>query len=144
MDKQRIAEFADTVYRDMAGAMTIGMAYVGQRTGLFAALAKAGAVTPAALAEVTPLGTVYYAFSLFHCMTQSRARRGARRAARGGAAPPRPPPPPPPTPPGAPPPRARPPRRGRSRRSPRAGSCRGSRSRSRSSSPPPPTRRPTA
>ena len=51
MDKQRIASFADTVYRDVAGAMTIGMAYVGLRTGLFSALAESGPVTATALAE---------------------------------------------------------------------------------------------
>lgn len=59
MDKQRIASFAETVYRDMAGAMTIGMGYVGQRTGLFVALAQAGPVTSAALAEATGLQPRY-------------------------------------------------------------------------------------
>ena len=38
MDKQRIGAFAEAVYRDMAGAMAIGMGYIGQRTGLLAGL----------------------------------------------------------------------------------------------------------
>jgi SAM-dependent methyltransferase len=59
VDKKRVAEFAGTVYRDMAGAMTIGMAYLGARTGLFAALAKAGPVTSADLAEATTLQPRY-------------------------------------------------------------------------------------
>lgn len=59
MDKQRIASFADDVYRDVSGAMTIGMAYVGLRTGLFAALAKSGPVTVPALAEQTGLNQRY-------------------------------------------------------------------------------------
>jgi len=59
MDKQRIERFAETVYRDMAGAMSIGMGYLGQRTGLFAAMAKAGPVTSAALAESTNLQPRY-------------------------------------------------------------------------------------
>ncbi len=44
MDKNRIKTFAEQIYRDMAGTMT--------------------------------LGTVYYGFSLFHCMTQSLAEGG--------------------------------------------------------------------
>lgn len=59
MDKQRISQFAETVYRDMAGAMTIGMAYIGQRTGLFNVLAKAGPITPADLADTTNLHPRY-------------------------------------------------------------------------------------
>jgi hypothetical protein len=35
MEKERVAQFAESVYRDMAGAMSIGMGYLGQRTGLF-------------------------------------------------------------------------------------------------------------
>lgn len=59
MDKQRIADFADTIYRDMAGAMTIGMAYLGLKTGLFEALAASGPITPAALAGSTGLQPRY-------------------------------------------------------------------------------------
>ena len=59
MDKQCIASFADNVYRDVAGAMTIGMAYVGLRTGLFAALAESGPITATALAERSGLHLRY-------------------------------------------------------------------------------------
>ncbi|MGE0231791.1 MAG: class I SAM-dependent methyltransferase [Flavobacteriaceae bacterium] len=59
MDKKRIAGFADTVYRDMAGALTIGMAYLGQRTGLFRAMAESGPITPQALATLTGLQQRY-------------------------------------------------------------------------------------
>lgn len=59
MDKQRIATFADTVYRDTAGAMTIAMAYVGLRTGLFTALADGEPVTVAELAERAGLQARY-------------------------------------------------------------------------------------
>ncbi|MDW8368689.1 MAG: class I SAM-dependent methyltransferase [Geminicoccaceae bacterium] len=55
MDKDRIKDFAERVYRDMAGAMAIGMAYLGEKTGLFRALADGAAVSAAALAERTGL-----------------------------------------------------------------------------------------
>ena len=35
MDKTKIRVFADKVHADMAGAMTVGMAYVGVKRGLF-------------------------------------------------------------------------------------------------------------
>ncbi len=59
MDKDRVAKFANTVYRDMAGAMSIGMGYLGQRTGLFSALAEGGPATPSRLAESTGLHPRY-------------------------------------------------------------------------------------
>jgi SAM-dependent methyltransferase len=59
LDKQRIADFADTVYRGMAGTMTIGMAYVGHRTGLFKAMSGTGPVDAATLAETTGLHPRY-------------------------------------------------------------------------------------
>jgi SAM-dependent methyltransferase len=59
MDKERVARFAETVYRDIAGAMSIGMGYLGQRTGLFDALAGAGPVTAAKLADQTGLQRRY-------------------------------------------------------------------------------------
>ena len=59
MDKQRIGAFAEAVYRDMAGAMAIGMGYIGQRTGLFNTLASAGAVSSEELAESTGLHSRY-------------------------------------------------------------------------------------
>jgi len=44
MDKGRVKAFADKVYGDMAGAMAVGMAYVGVKTGLFHAMAGKGYV----------------------------------------------------------------------------------------------------
>ena len=49
MDKDRIRSFADTVYGGMAGAMTMGMAYIGVRKGLFQAMSGKG---PMAVEEV--------------------------------------------------------------------------------------------
>ena len=45
MDKEKTKQAIDKVFRDMAGAMTAGMAYVGTRTGLFRAMAGKGAMT---------------------------------------------------------------------------------------------------
>ena len=45
MDKEKTKQAIDRVFRDMAGAMTAGMAYVGTRTGLFRAMAGKGAMT---------------------------------------------------------------------------------------------------
>ncbi len=59
MDKERIGKFAEAVYRDMAGAMAIGMGYIGQRTGLFDTLASIGAISPSELAEKTGLHSRY-------------------------------------------------------------------------------------
>ena len=42
MDKQRMKTMADRVFRDMAGGMAAGLAYVGAETGLFRALAGKG------------------------------------------------------------------------------------------------------
>lgn len=53
MDKQRIGAFADTVYRDMAGAMAIGMGYLGLKTGLFEAMKDGAPVASGALAART-------------------------------------------------------------------------------------------
>ncbi len=111
MDKDRIRTFAEQVYRDMAGTMTVGMAYIGVETGLFRAMAGNGpmlpedvvaasglqpryveewlkGVTTAGYLEpragdrlednIHPLGTVYYGFSLIHCMTQSLGEGGPR------------------------------------------------------------------
>lgn len=46
MDKQKAKESIDKVFRDMSGAMTAGMAYLGTRTGLFRAMAGKGPMTP--------------------------------------------------------------------------------------------------
>ena len=45
MDKDRVKQFADRAFADMAGAMTTGMAYLGVKTGLFRAMAGKGAMT---------------------------------------------------------------------------------------------------
>jgi len=44
MNKDRVKAFVDKVYGDMAGAMAVGMAYVGVKTGLFRAMAGKGHV----------------------------------------------------------------------------------------------------
>ena len=44
MDKDKIKNFADQVFGDMAGAMTAGMGYGGVKTGLFRAMAGKGAM----------------------------------------------------------------------------------------------------
>ncbi|HSF95988.1 MAG TPA: class I SAM-dependent methyltransferase [Thermohalobaculum sp.] len=59
MDKDRIRGFAEAVYDDMAGAMTVAMAFVGTRTGLFRAMAGKGPMTPAAIAEGSGLQPRY-------------------------------------------------------------------------------------
>lgn len=55
MNKEKAKAFADRIYRDMAGAMAIGMGYLGHKTGLFAALADGRPNDAAALAERTGL-----------------------------------------------------------------------------------------
>jgi len=59
MDKQRIGAFADTVYRDMAGAMAIGMGYLGLKSGLFEAMKDASPRTAEALSTRTGLSPRY-------------------------------------------------------------------------------------
>lgn len=49
MDREKSKAALDKVFRDMAGAMTAGMAFVGTRTGLFRAMAGNG---PMSVAEV--------------------------------------------------------------------------------------------
>jgi 2-polyprenyl-3-methyl-5-hydroxy-6-metoxy-1,4-benzoquinol methylase len=44
MDKERAKRVTEQVFRDMAGAMTAGMVYVGTRTGLFRAMQGKGAL----------------------------------------------------------------------------------------------------
>jgi 2-polyprenyl-3-methyl-5-hydroxy-6-metoxy-1,4-benzoquinol methylase len=45
MDREKTRLAVEKVFRDMAGAMTAGMAYVGTRTGLFRAMAGKGPMT---------------------------------------------------------------------------------------------------
>jgi hypothetical protein len=42
VDKEKAKQALDKVFRDMAGAMTAGMAYVGVKTGLFRVMANRG------------------------------------------------------------------------------------------------------
>ena len=44
MDREKTKRVADQVFRDMAGAMTAGMVYLGTRTGLFRAMQGKGAM----------------------------------------------------------------------------------------------------
>ena len=44
MDREKTKRVAEQVFRDMAGAMTAGMVYVGTRTGLFRAMQGKGAL----------------------------------------------------------------------------------------------------
>jgi ubiquinone/menaquinone biosynthesis C-methylase UbiE len=59
MDKERIGKFANAVYRDMAGAMAIGMGYLGLKSGLFEAMKDGERISAAELAEKTGLTPRY-------------------------------------------------------------------------------------
>lgn len=59
MDKERIGAFANTVYRDMAGAMAIGMGYLGLKSGLFEAMNDGAWVSAQDLSEKTGLNLRY-------------------------------------------------------------------------------------
>lgn len=59
MDKDRIRTFADKVYGDMAGAMAVGMAYVGVKTGLFRAMSGHAAMAAEEVVRATGLQPRY-------------------------------------------------------------------------------------
>ena len=59
MDKERIGKFANAVYRDMAGAMAIGMGYLGLKSGLFNAMKDGAPVMASELVEKTGLTARY-------------------------------------------------------------------------------------
>ena len=59
MDKERIGRFADAVYRDMAGAMAIGMGYLGIKSGLFVAMKDGTPTRSLDLSEKTGLTPRY-------------------------------------------------------------------------------------
>ena len=84
MDKDRILRFADDVYRDMAGAMAIGMAYLGLRTGLFEAMKGAGPLTPAELAGNTGLQERYVEEWLSGMTAAGWLEHGALRLSAAG------------------------------------------------------------
>ena len=53
LDGQLVGEFVERVVRTVTGAATTAMMLLGDRLGLYAAMARAGAVTPAALGGAT-------------------------------------------------------------------------------------------
>ncbi len=59
MDKERIGKFANAVYRDMAGAMAIGMGYLGLKSGLFEAMKGGAPISAGDLAVKTGLKLRY-------------------------------------------------------------------------------------
>ena len=59
MDKHRIKTMADRVFRDMAGGMAAGLAFVGTETGLFRAMSGQGALTMQAIITATGLNSRY-------------------------------------------------------------------------------------
>lgn len=59
MDKNKISTFAEKVYGDMAGAMSVGMAYLGVKCGLFKAMSGKGAMSPAEVVAASGLQPRY-------------------------------------------------------------------------------------
>ncbi|NIR29441.1 MAG: methyltransferase domain-containing protein [Gammaproteobacteria bacterium] len=59
MDKDRVRAFTQEVFRDMAGAMTAGLAYVGVRTGLFRVMAGKGPLSVTEVVEASGLEPRY-------------------------------------------------------------------------------------
>ncbi len=59
MDKQKIADFAGKVFGDIANSLTVGMAYIGTKTGLFKAMAEKGPLTQAQVTGISGLQPRY-------------------------------------------------------------------------------------
>ena len=59
MNKDKMRAMADRVFRDMAGGMAAGLAYVGTQTGLFRAMADHGAMTIAEVSAASGLNARY-------------------------------------------------------------------------------------
>lgn len=59
MDKHRVKAFTEQVFRDMSGAMSAGLAYVGVRTGLFRAMADKGPLSLSQVVEASGLEPRY-------------------------------------------------------------------------------------
>lgn len=59
MNKDKIKNFANEVYRDMAGAMAMGMAYVGVRNGLFQLMLGKGPMTKEEVVAASKLQSRY-------------------------------------------------------------------------------------
>lgn len=53
LDQETVGAFVDQIQQAMMGSATMAMAHLGDRLGLYAALAEAGAATPAELADRT-------------------------------------------------------------------------------------------
>lgn len=59
MDREKVKLAVDHVFRDMAGAMSAGMAFVGTRTGLFRAMQGKGAMSAAEVTKASGLQPRY-------------------------------------------------------------------------------------
>jgi SAM-dependent methyltransferase len=59
MNKDKVKIFADKVYGDMAGAMAVGMAYVGVKTGLYRAMQGKGPMQASEVIAATGLQARY-------------------------------------------------------------------------------------
>ena len=59
LDWDKIKKFSKQVSNDIGAAMLGALSYIGDRLGIFSALAQAGAVTSAGLAEKTGLSERY-------------------------------------------------------------------------------------
>lgn len=59
MDREKMKEMADRVFRDMAGGMAVGLAHIGCETGLFACMAGRGPLSAAAVVTASGLEARY-------------------------------------------------------------------------------------
>ena len=58
MDKNKIKSFVETIFDDMASAMTARLGYVGVKTGLFKAMQGQGAMTFEQIAQGISIGSI--------------------------------------------------------------------------------------
>lgn len=59
MDKEKLKLFTQKIFADMAGSMTAGLCYIGNKTGLFNAMAYKGALTLAQIIDESGLQPRY-------------------------------------------------------------------------------------
>ena len=59
MDKEKLKTFTNHVFRDMAGAMSAGLGYLGVRTGLFKAMQGQGPMSCDRVVEISGLQSRY-------------------------------------------------------------------------------------
>src|ERR1700744_1680354 len=59
MNKDKVKTFADKVYGDMAGGFSVGMAYIGVKTGIFRAMQGKGAMQAGDVVAATGLQARY-------------------------------------------------------------------------------------